>query len=390
VIQLAKVIAAISLGIDLALLETPEVSETEPVEPTEEDIELTKTRDEAQAKVNADSLVVSALNVLDDDSEKNATDLEELNLKLTKESYRLFSVADKDLEPAYNLVIALLKDISQPKISTFVSLIVNHVVTDPSDRPHIKLKILSNLYNSLPFDSENRYKVYTQIIKFATKSDEFELVIPTFAYIDAWIKEWKIDISNVRKLYELLSECLLQKSQVQLLCFKSHREAYEYLLKYLSTFESASVSELQNIQSHAIKAIKKAISVPEVLNFEPLFNFKAVQILKSSKEADAKNYFKLVEIFVGETLNGYENWSKGKDLKEWLTKEGLNHDDNIRKMRLLTLATLASGNINGEVSYDTIVKELKLESNDVVEMWVIDVIRAGLIEAKMNQLKRTI
>ncbi|KAJ1548037.1 Eukaryotic translation initiation factor 3 subunit M, partial [Nowakowskiella sp. JEL0078] len=216
VIQLAKVIAAISLGIDLTLLEIPDVTEAEGeaevVEQTEEDIELAKIRDEAQAKVNADPLVVSALNILDDESEKNAQDIEELNIKLTKESYRLLSVADKELEPVYNLVIALLKDVSPQKIPALVNSIVDPIIANSNDRPQLKLKILSNLYNSLPFNSENRYVVYTQIVNLATKSDEFELVIPTFAYLDAWIKEWKIDISSIRNIYDLISNCLSQKS----------------------------------------------------------------------------------------------------------------------------------------------------------------------------------
>lgn len=58
-----------------------------------------------------------------------------------------------------------------------------------------------------------------------------------------------------------------------------------------------------------------------------------------------------------------------------------------RKMRLLTMASLAASTNSKEIPYKMISKALQIPSEDV-EMWVIDVIRAGLVEGKLSQQKQ--
>lgn len=43
----------------------------------------------------------------------------------------------------------------------------------------------------------------------------------------------------------------------------------------------------------------------------------------------------------------------------------------MKKMRVLSLATLASNNIQGDVPYYLIAKTLEIDEDDV-EMWIID------------------
>lgn len=56
-------------------------------------------------------------------------------------------------------------------------------------------------------------------------------------------------------------------------------------------------------------------------------------------------------------------------------------------MRLLTLASLAASTPSRELEYKRISKALQVLPEDV-EMWVIDVIRAGLVEGKLSQQKQ--
>lgn len=67
--------------------------------------------------------------------------------------------------------------------------------------------------------------------------------------------------------------------------------------------------------------------------------------------------------------------------------EGLDNSKLHRKMRLLTLASLAASTNSKELEYKRIAKALQIPSEDV-EMWVIDVIRAGLIEGKLSQQRQ--
>lgn len=57
-------------------------------------------------------------------------------------------------------------------------------------------------------------------------------------------------------------------------------------------------------------------------------------------------------------------------------------------MRLLTFASLAAATPSREISYNSIVKALRIPEEEV-EMWTIDAIRAGLVEGKLSQQRKT-
>lgn len=68
---------------------------------------------------------------------------------------------------------------------------------------------------------------------------------------------------------------------------------------------------------------------------------------------------------------------------------GLDEEEALRKIRLLSLASLGSENLARELSYQEIATALEVDEA-LVELWVIDVIRAGLVEAKLNQVSRIV
>lgn len=68
----------------------------------------------------------------------------------------------------------------------------------------------------------------------------------------------------------------------------------------------------------------------------------------------------------------------------FLTLKGLSHEDNIKKMRLLTLCSLA---VPGTpLSYDSIISGLKIEKNEV-EKWVIEGVARNIVNLKIDQQK---
>jgi len=56
-------------------------------------------------------------------------------------------------------------------------------------------------------------------------------------------------------------------------------------------------------------------------------------------------------------------------LNNFYFSSGLNHEQNLKKMRLLTFMQLAEG--NSEMSFDTIQQELQLKETEV-EAFIID------------------
>lgn len=159
----------------------------------------------------------------------------------------------------------------------------------------------------------------------------------------------------------------------------AHRyQSLEFLLKYLTNFNGSDVS---GQKATATRAIVESISLPEVLNFENLLKIDAVQGLKSEKA------YELLSVFMSGNVQDYRTLV-GKHAG--LIKElGLNEEDTLRKIRLLSLASLGSENLARELSYQEIAKALEVSEQEV-ELWVIDVIRAGLVEAKLNQVSKVV
>lgn len=87
-----------------------------------------------------------------------------------------------------------------------------------------------------------------------------------------------------------------------------------------------------------------------------------------------------------ELLDDYNDFTD--EHSGWLEEQGLDNSILYRKMRLLTLASLAASSQSRSLPYNQIARALQIPSEDV-EMWVIDVIRAGLVEGKLSQLNQT-
>jgi translation initiation factor 3 subunit M len=158
-------------------------------------------------------------------------------------------------------------------------------------------------------------------------------------------------------------------------------ESYDYLLKAIRTIPADETSSAEATKL-SLQALKAALLDPSHFDFEDLATLDAIQALKNS-DATA---FELLEIFTSDNLDSFNDFKTEHD--GWLSKQELDESVLDRKMRLLTLASLAAHeNQKRTLSYTQIAKALQVPE-DEVEMWVIDVIRAGLVEGKLSQLNQ--
>ncbi|TPX34812.1 hypothetical protein SmJEL517_g02533 [Synchytrium microbalum] len=297
----------------------------------------------------------------------------EVLTQYAKESSVLVNVDPKDFESVYNLLVALIKDATASVIPQLIKYIVDPIVATATEKTLLKLRVLSNLYNNLERTSPSRCDVYQGIVAVAAKGGEVDVLIPTLPLLDAWLAEWSVSADVKRQLFLTISDVLGAHKQYK-------QQSYEHLLKYLSSFPATPESS-PITKPYALRAVTEAIRIPQVLDFEDLVALYAVQALKK----DDAPLYDLLNIFLNESLAQYEAFCKSH--AGFMDSHGLDHEQNLRKMKLLSLATLATSNVHGEVAYDIIAKNLNIDEDDV-EMWIIDAIRAGMIDAKMNQLKR--
>lgn len=153
------------------------------------------------------------------------------------------------------------------------------------------------------------------------------------------------------------------------------------MLKALKTFPDSEAGSAA-ARDIAVRLVKAAINIPSRLDFDELAITPGVIALEGSEP----QLFQLFEVFAGGQLEDYVDFNDENDT--WAEDNGINTDAAYRKIRLLTLTSLAASCADRSLPYNTISRRLHVPEEDV-ELWVIDVIRAGLVEGKLSQLNQT-
>merc|ERR1711972_1103650 len=158
-------------------------------------------------------------------------------------------------------------------------------------------------------------------------------------------------------------------------------ESFMYLKKYHSYFqgeEDKQVLSAPEVQKLTVMVLTDAIMLPSIIQFDDLLKFKTVKALEKTKHGDL---VKLCTIFLTGTVSDLTEFH-GKH-KQLFDEHGLNFEDALSKIRLLSLATLTHGKY--EMTLEEICKELG-ESQDNVERVVVRAISEGVIDGRIDQL----
>ncbi|MCJ1386612.1 hypothetical protein MMC17_009738 [Xylographa soralifera] len=295
--------------------------------------------------------------------------------KLVTGSAVLNAAPEKEFIAAYNLLVHLVRQ--SPNLDKFLPKICQNlsapITSSPSNGPGLALSVLTTIFNILPVDNDTRYHVFMAILRVVRGSSSFDALKSQLKNMDSWVEQWETDEEDQRKLYLSIAEVAEEASEDE--------QAYLYLLRALRTIsaEEASGDEARML---SIQALKAALLHPSHYDFQDLTALDSIQALRKSDAV----YFELLEIFNAELLDDYNDFTDEHD--EWIEEQGLDTSVLYRKMRLLTLASLAASTQSRSLPYQQISRALQIPSEDV-EMWVIDVVRAGLVEGKLSQLNQT-
>ncbi|KAI9841468.1 MAG: hypothetical protein M1837_000686 [Sclerophora amabilis] len=296
--------------------------------------------------------------------------------KLVTASAALNSAPEKEFTASYNLLIHLIRqsdniDMFLPKVCSNLS---KPITSSSANGPGMALSILTTVFNIMQPDDETRFNVFLEILRVVKNYGLWETLKPQLKHLDRWIIEWESDEDDQRKLFTEIATAAGDVGENEEYC--------QYLIRALRTFSTAESSSPQ-AQTLALRALRSAFSQPNHFDFHDLTSTDAIQALRKSSPIA----FELLEIFNAKNLDDYDDFtSEHPDFLD--SQEGL--DDGVlrRKMRLLTLASLAASTPSRSLPYSAIARALQIPADDV-EMWVIDIIRAGLVEGKLSQLNQT-
>jgi len=241
---------------------------------------------------------------------------------------------------------------------------------------------LVKFYNLLDRDSIERYEVFLCIINFAKIHQQVELLQRHFQEIDRLVKEWKINLKQERELYRAIRDSLRECNE--------RAEAHKFTVRFLKTFQDES-PEMCCLEETS-QAVIEAIRVPNIFLFDELLELRPVKLL----EQNNPKLWQLLQIFVQESLEAYSKFAA--ENSDFLKDSGLDHEECIAKMLLLSLASLAvsslalSGSGSGEISYATIARTLHLSSDlpSEVERIIVKAVALGIINAKLDQQRRVV
>ena len=277
--------------------------------------------------------------------------------------------------PAYNLLIHIVR--SSPEFATYLPTLLQNLSTPPSTSPHngpaLNVSVLSTIFNVLPANSTQRYPVYRTTVKLAAANGLYAHLEPQLKNVEKWVAEWGSSPEDARDLYIEIAAIAESSGDED--------QFYNFLVKALQTFPD-SKSSPREAREIATRLVKASINVPSRLDFDELSTFPAVVALQNSDP----ELFQLYEVFAGGQLEDYIEFNDEHD--GWVDDNGIDHVVAYRKIRLLTLTSLAASCPDRSLPYINISRRLHVPSEEV-EHWVIDVIRAGLVEGKLSQLNQT-
>ena len=251
---------------------------------------------------------------------------------------------------AYNLLVHLVHqsgspDIFLPKLCQNVSA---PITSSPNNATGLALNVLSTIFNTLSPEQESQYHVLLAILKIVRNNSTFDQLTPQLAQLESWLDAWNMDAADQRKLYLAVSD--------------------------VATEEARSLS---------VRALKQALVSPSHFDFHDLTQLDSIQALRQSEPV----WFELLEIFNAQQLDDFSDFNEANP--DFLSKADLDTAALERKMRLLTLSSIAaSASQSRTLPYDAITKALQIPAEDV-EMWAIDAVRVGLVEGKLSQQEKT-
>lgn len=299
----------------------------------------------------------------------------------TLECPPLMTVTDVTLEftAAYNLLIHLIRQ--SDDINQFLQPICRQLA-DPDSiassnsatvRNALALSTLSTVFNILDNDDQVRYPVFSAVVDVIGKAGSFESLRPQLKSLDGWLALWKSSPAQTRKLLLKISSVAREAGDNEV--------SYEYLLRALRSIPSDDVSS-EEAQALSLDALRASLLSSSHFDFEDLTALDSILALRQSNPI----YYQLLEIFTSETYEEFVTFQE--ENPGFLSEQKLDEDVLSRKVRLLTIASLASAaSQTRTLSYSSVAESLRIPAADV-EMWVIDAIRVGLVEGKLSQLRK--
>jgi len=272
--------------------------------------------------------------------------------------------SEADVEGILNGIVSMLALCSGDKTEALILAFCEKLSKAPSQEMSLVcLKVLWSLFQSLSEASSMRFHVYYYLAGIAGRTGQLDTVYKDIPAINKLFTKAPLTTEQRQRLYRLLHEVLLANSRAE--------QAGKVMVDLLGTYTTENASEAKE---EAQRCIVASLADPNTFLFDHLLNLKPVKFLEGQPIHD------LLKIFVFDKLEAYIKFYEAN--KDFVTGLGLKHEDNVRKMKLLSFMQLAEN--RSEVSFAEIQHSIQIGEEEVEE-FLIDVIKTKLVRAKIAQ-----
>eukprot|EP00048_Salpingoeca_helianthica_P015884 m.229177 g.229177 ORF g.229177 m.229177 type:complete len:387 (-) comp17680_c1_seq1:163-1323(-) len=280
----------------------------------------------------------------------------------------VFYTSTKEAESVLNSLARLLRVLKPEEGSVLTRELAAAIASEKIQgfEPS-RLKSLATLFNNIERGSISRYYTYLELVKFAGRCNFIDSLSSQFSQIPTWLSEWRCDKAQVRDLYAILSQVLSARGRVTLFI--------DFQSKFFETFNGASKDELEAVKPAVTSLLSTIVCNPEIFEAPLLQNLDAV------KQLSGEPIYAVFSLMCGGDMVAFTKWLA--DHKAQFGTLGFSEEAVARKIRLLTLTSLCARNVT--IDFKTISSALQVPLDDI-ESWIIDVISAGLVEAKIDEV----
>ncbi|EPY53478.1 translation initiation factor eIF3m [Schizosaccharomyces cryophilus OY26] len=277
----------------------------------------------------------------------------------------LSQISEKEFEPMMNVFVSLLQESTtyEEHVVKFCQALESIVEQNTSFVP-FALSVLSTLFNASIKDHQHaRLHILNSVVTITTRFNYYQLLSPYFVYFPEWLHEAGVSVSDQRAFYVFVSKVIQSYDEEQ---------SFAFLLEAVKMAPSSTDEAVRELVQHAVNS-------PKYFFYDDIVTLPAIQQLEQAT-------LQLLGILSGGMIEDFFSWMDAN--RSFCQQEKFDQEAITRKMKLLTIASLATQAPNNVLSYKDIAKVLQTDESEV-ELWIIDVIRAGLVEGRMSQLNQT-
>eukprot|EP00347_Sterkiella_histriomuscorum_P023152 403335751 len=215
----------------------------------------------------------------------------------------------------------------------------------------VKVNSILLIYSIFSETSAMKSISFQRLFELCDRNNQLKIIVDNLKNIESISKEWKLSLEQRRQLLRSCAHALDKNEESD--------GAFNVLQAYLKTFEGVKDADLANsqIEQEAKRCVILAIKVPNVLDFADILQLNAVKDLQGKN----KTVFDFMSLFTNTSVKEFEE--KVSQYKSLIEEEKLDHHDIIKKKQYVQI------------------------SIDDVEIWAIEAIACGIIDAKIDQLK---